>query len=499
MQLQFQPTVHSCMQRVVWETKSEEQSQEVRLPDAMPDVTQVLSCWGQPVIRSKEWRGNSMSVSGGVMAWVMYMPENALQPESLETWIPFQLRWDFPQTQRDGQMVFSCSLESIDARQISARKMMLRCVISATGEALEPGKIETYMPLELPEDVQILQSDYPVQVAVEAGEKSFALDETLNWPAACADTEKIVYYTLQPEIVDQKIMADKAVFRGAALVHVLCRTADGRLRSCKFELPFSQFAELEREYGSGAALQVVPALTSLELEKQEDGTVRIKAGVAGQYVVYDRKMLQIVEDAYSLQRPVQLQTQMLSVLSTVEMISQTLVAAQEQQLDDATAIDVCFMIGQPARLYSNDTSQLACSGTFQLLTEDSDGLYSSTYMQWQGQTEFAADKDTHISAVAQLSGLPQASISGNVVSCQADVLLYRLSGAELTVPMVTALDLGDVTLPDQTRPSLIIRRPGNQSLWEMAKESGSTVDAIMQANALTESPEDDRLLMIPVI
>ena len=107
------------------------------------------------------------------------------------------------------------------------------------------------------------------------------------------------------------------------------------------------------EYGSGAALQVVPALTSLELEKQEDGTVRIKAGVAGQYVVYDRKMLQIVEDAYSLQRPVQLQTQMLSVLSTVEMTSQTLVAAQEQQLDDATAIDVCFMIGQPARLYSN--------------------------------------------------------------------------------------------------------------------------------------------------
>ena len=32
MQLQFQPTVHSCMQRVVWETKSEEQSQEVRRP-----------------------------------------------------------------------------------------------------------------------------------------------------------------------------------------------------------------------------------------------------------------------------------------------------------------------------------------------------------------------------------------------------------------------------------------------------------------------------------
>lgn len=499
MQLQFQPTVHSCMQRVVWEAKSEEQSQEVRLPDAMPDVAQVLSCWGQPVIRSKEWRGNSMSVSGGVMAWVMYLPENTQQPESIETWIPFQLRWDFPQTQRDGQMVFSCLLQSIDARQISARKMMLRCVVSATGEALEPGKMEVFSPIELPEDVQILRSEYPVQVAVEAGEKSFALDETLNWPASCADTEKIVYYTLQPEIIDRKIMADKAVFRGAALVHALCRTVDGQLRTCKFEIPFSQFAELEREYGSGATLQIIPALTSLELEKQEDGTVRLKAGLIGQYVVYDRKMLQIVEDAYSLQRPVQMQTQPLSVLSTVEMAVQKLEAVQEQQIDEVTAVDAFFMMGQPMRKRSDDALQLACSGTFQLLCEDGDGNLNGMYIQWQGQTEFAADQRTHICAVAQPSGMPQATVNGDVALCSADVLLHTQSAAELIVPMVTGLELGELTTPDKGRPSLILRRPGDQSLWELAKESGSTVDAILKANAMTERPEDDRLLMIPVI
>ena len=499
MQLQFQPTAHSCMQRVVWEIKNEEQTQEVRLPDTMPDAAQILACWGQPVIRSKEWRGNSMSVSGGVMAWVLYEPENAQQPESIETWIPFQLRWDFPQTQRDGQMVFSCLLQSIDARQISARKLMLRTVISASGEALEPGKIEVYAPMELPEDVKILRSDYPVNVAAEAGEKTFVLDEALNWPASCADVEKIIYYTLQPELIDQKVMADKAVFRGAALIHALCQTVDGQLCTCKFEVPFSQFAELEREYDPYAAVQIVPALTSLELEKQEDGTVRLKAGLIGQYVVYDRKLLQIVEDAYSLQRPVQLQTQPLTVLSVLEDMTQTVKAEQSLETDAASVVDVSFNLSQPTQHRSDDAVTMELLGTFQLLCADEEGKLQGTHIQWQGQVQTAADPNTQIVATGQPSASAQAVVNGGSVSGSTDVLVRMQSAAELTVPMVSALDLGEMTAPDPARPSLILRRPGSQSLWDLAKEAGSTVEAIMEANALDATPEDDRLLLIPVI
>ena len=65
--------------------------------------------------------------------------------------------------------------------------------------------------------------------------------------------------------------------------------------------------------------------------------------------------------------------------------------------------------------------------------------------------------------------------------------------------MVTALQLGEPVPLDPHRPSLILRRSGDSDLWDIAKECGSTVEAICKANAITTEPEADTMLLIPVI
>ena len=92
MQLQFSKNTLPYLRRAVWEVKNEEQTQEVKLTESLPDIGRILGAWGQPLIRSKEWRSSSMAVSGGVMAWIMYAPEEGLQ-QFVETWIQFQMQW----------------------------------------------------------------------------------------------------------------------------------------------------------------------------------------------------------------------------------------------------------------------------------------------------------------------------------------------------------------------------------------------------------------------
>ena len=65
--------------------------------------------------------------------------------------------------------------------------------------------------------------------------------------------------------------------------------------------------------------------------------------------------------------------------------------------------------------------------------------------------------------------------------------------------MVTGLELMQSKQPDPGRPSLILRRAGENSLWELAKASGSTMDAIRRANNLSGEPARDQMLLIPVI
>ena len=66
------------------------------------------------------------------------------------------------------------------------------------------------------------------------------------------------------------------------------------------------------------------------------------------------------------------------------------------------------------------------------------------------------------------------------------------------VEMVTGMELGEATSPATDRPSLILRRVGEESLWDMAKLYGSTEDAIRKANGLTDEPVPGQILIIPV-
>ena len=70
--------------------------------------------------------------------------------------------------------------------------------------------------------------------------------------------------------------------------------------------------------------------------------------------------------------------------------------------------------------------------------------------------------------------------------------------AEQTLPMVTEITPGQQRVPDPSRPSLILRRAGDKRLWDIARENGSTVEAIRKANGLQGEPIPDQMLLIPV-
>ena len=304
MELTFSKTACQCLRKAVSKIQTQEQTQEVRLTDSMPDIGRVLGSWGQVLIRSKEWRGSAMAVSGGVMAWVLYAPEDGSAPVSMESWIPFQMHWEFPQTERDCIMNIVPLLRSVDGRSTSARKLMVRCNVSVLGEGMEPAQVDVYSPGEVPEDVQLLRRNYPVKLPQEAGEKAFVVEEQLEMPASIPSVDKIIRYELLPELIDQKVMAGKVVFRGAAIVRVLYRTEDGTMGAKDFEIPFSQYTDLEREYDQESDARVTMAVTSLELDTGDDDTLLLIAGLVGQYVVFDRPVIEVVEDAYSPTRAV---------------------------------------------------------------------------------------------------------------------------------------------------------------------------------------------------
>ena len=84
MEVNFQNHYCSCLNPVMREIQNSEQTQEIKLTEGMPDVGRILSAWGQPILRSKEWGGDTLSYSGGMMVWVLYAPEDGSPERCLD-------------------------------------------------------------------------------------------------------------------------------------------------------------------------------------------------------------------------------------------------------------------------------------------------------------------------------------------------------------------------------------------------------------------------------
>ena len=216
MDLPFEKRPEKFWQQRSYAPVTREESQELRLPESMPDVGRVIAAWGQTVLRGKEWRSDHIGLTGGVMVWVLYAPEDGSGPRRLESWVPFHIRMDQAHDGEDGVIRAECVLCGVDARSLSSRKLMLRCQIGMMVQTLVPRVAELYSPGALPEDIQVLDRVYPMVLTRETGEKTFLCDEQLSLPQGTDAISRILYSRLTPRVTGQKVLSSRAVFGASA-------------------------------------------------------------------------------------------------------------------------------------------------------------------------------------------------------------------------------------------------------------------------------------------
>lgn len=494
--MEMKKTAVSYLDPVLMDSRVLEQTQEVRIPDGMPDVDRILGVWGQPILRGKEWRGDTVGFNGGLMLWVLYQPEGGGVPETVESWVSVQSRWDIPENSPDGKLTLCMAVRFLDARTVSPRKIMVRAGLTAWIQALVPSEKMVWMPTELPEDVYILRASTPLRLYAQAGEKAFALEEKLTAPGEDLSGWKLCGLGVSPVIQDQKVVGSNLAFRGAVELNVLLQTQDGSLEKRSFSFPFSQIAELEAAFGNEGTADIHICVTNLELEDQERGK-GLKLGLTAQYAVSDVTTVETAADAYSNLRPVKLTREKLELEPILERRWESIPGRGVLPEEVINCVHSTLWTEMPMLETQADGAALSVQGTAQILTKGEPGMEGKT-IRWTGQKPVKAGEGTRTvlsdyqPGLLQLEPGAQMALAGEVRCC---LTVFGSGG----VPMVSELELGEPAEPDPDRPSLILCRPGQRDLWSLAKEMGSTMEAIRSANALEGEPEPDRMLLIPIM
>ena len=136
-------------------------------------------------------------------------------------------------------------------------------------------------------------------------------------------------------------------------------------------------------------------------------------------------------------------------------------------------------------------------GVFQVLYYGEDGALRSGSAHWEGKHSLNADETSEFLAIPMPGEAQAAAGSGNIL-VKVEFPMEITAATSRGIPMVTGLNLGEPRQANPERPSLILRRAGEKRLWDLAKDSGSTVEAIRKANNLQDEPAPNQMLLIPV-
>jgi len=497
VEVSFKKRDFTCLEQVLSQVQNMEQTQEIRIPEGMPEMGRILCCWGQPVLRGKEWRRDEVSLSAGMTVWVLYLPEEGGSAQCIQSWLPFQFRWDIPEDCAEGTARMLCLTRSVDARLVSAGKISVRGCLSALAEIWCPVTRQVSQPENVPEDLELLQRDYPLRLPKEAGEKTFRMEENLTLPGSAPRVERLIWFRMDPQVTDSRILGGKLVFRGNGNGRMLYEAPDGQLHSWEFELPFSQYAELKDSYGADAQASVIPAVTGLEAELGEEG-IQLRAELTGQYMVDDRTMLTLPEDAYIPGGELTMQREMVEIPALLDSRRENIYGEQTIPLEGDLVVDATLLPDFPRQRGSGEDMVMELPGNLQMLYYDTEGQLQSSTQRWENSYPLPLD-DTAVLSALPSGGIQTRATTGNgemTVKTTQPMDMTTMSGQGL--PVITSLTMPERREPDPARPSLILRR-AEGSLWETAKQSGSTVDAIRQANGLEKEPVPGQMLLIPVI
>jgi hypothetical protein len=225
----------------------------------------------------------------------------------------------------------------------------------------------------------------------------------------------------------------------------------------------------------------------------------LKAGLTGQYRIYTNDRIALAQDVYSPKRTVTPQLQELKIPAVLDKRCVSVPVQQNISNEVGQIVDTAFYPDQPRCEREQDKVRTVLSGVFHILRMDTEGQLQPMQLRWQTEQMLEAAPESVVQMSVKVSGIPILSETAEGLYMSCDLLLDQETMANQGIPMLTGMEMGAEQEPDPQRPSLILRRAGENSLWELAKENGSTVDAICRANDITDDADlGQQMLLIPV-
>ncbi|MDR0446977.1 MAG: DUF3794 domain-containing protein, partial [Oscillospiraceae bacterium] len=296
----------SFAENILRDTRTAEETAEVIVPDALPDILHILGADAELTVRSKESYEGRVSIFGTAMVGVVYAPEGGGGARRVNAELPFTITAESPRITPACRVTARVEPRLVTASAVNPRKLSVRVTVSADINCYVNAELEIPSGVTADDEtlVELLRGEEELSIPVDILEKIFTVSDEYQIPAALPPVGELLKSAVTLTAEDTRVVGSKLIFKGAANVSLLYSPPDGSdIVPASFETEFSQILELENA-DSDSEFELIPLLTYAHLDAGGTATAdarRISAElrVAAQCVARAKRRLSLVRDAYS--------------------------------------------------------------------------------------------------------------------------------------------------------------------------------------------------------
>ena len=481
--------------------------------DLYPDMREILFCDAKAICDTKTYKDGKLTLTGDVELHVLYLPDEKNEVDALKSLsasLPFTNSFDIA----DGeQMHFSvnCETEHIGFHLVNSRKLSVKTIISA---CVSGYLTEAFSPICEIEDASVetrkkkLRLDMPCVPA----SKTITVSDLLTIPADFPDIDEIVKTQVHAYPEDIKPMSDKVMVKGLLCTDTLYNAYDGDhiLVNVSHKIPFTEIFDVPgvtEEHD--VFVTFCPKNTVADAKGDLNGDTKIisfSTDLTADISATMAKEVDFVDDCYAVSGGLTLDTQSVSLSEYISEENTEFTENITVKVPDGSSFgDLVFATCKPIlRETAKENGALILKGTlfcFLLYREAGEhGALKSvvTEAEWKREKPLSNQEAMAENAISLLDLAYQKQGKDEVVLSPTISLNTKLTAAK-TQTILTSCEKTNQENENKIFPALTIYFvQSGDTLWNIAKKYGTTVEKIKNANGLKDTTlHIGRKLLIP--
>ena len=464
MELECKTTHLNCYDTVLDTTLYQEETLESIVPDACPDILRIVDTEAVVCLKSKEAQEGRIEVAGTARCAVLYVPDGAEGLRRMTISIPFTCSAEHAGLGSSCRLMAVPRVQAADARSLNPRKVLTRVSLAVEVQVFAPRTASFCdgVECESAAGIQQLGETQSACLVIAVEEKPFTFSDDLNLSGSKPAMEELL--------------------------------------KSRVDLRCSEVSGVEED--ADCTLQVLLTGCDCSLDGGEGHTVAVSLAMLAQAVVREERQIALLSDVYSTVYELNAERRPYTFYRLMEHTERRVMVREilETVTPAREVCDVYVTVGAVSQSREGSQVNLSAETTVNVVYRGEDGSLCTVARTLPCSCSVELAEGASCTCRCTCPGERFATPAGGGIEVRYPLDFHYLALMPHNTTGVSDIRLDESALRNTAgQPSIVLRMVGEgERLWDIAKAYGTTMDDIVQANALGEDVLPmGQLLLIP--